>query len=57
LLHLDDPDGRTPWLDWRSWLADEAALEASRADPLLPQVPALVGDPPAASRRRAAGKR
>jgi DNA-binding transcriptional LysR family regulator len=20
LLHLDDPDGRTPWLDWRSWL-------------------------------------
>ena len=21
LLHLDDPDGTTPWLDWRSWLA------------------------------------
>jgi len=21
LLHLDDPAGRTPWLDWRSWLA------------------------------------
>jgi DNA-binding transcriptional LysR family regulator len=21
LLHLDDPDGHTPWLDWRSWLA------------------------------------
>jgi LysR family transcriptional regulator, glycine cleavage system transcriptional activator len=21
LLHLDDSDGRTPWLDWRSWLA------------------------------------
>jgi len=21
LLHLDDADGRTPWLDWRSWLA------------------------------------
>ena len=21
LLHLDDPDGRMPWLDWRSWLA------------------------------------
>src|SRR5437762_5716685 len=21
LLHLDDPDGRTPWIDWRSWLA------------------------------------
>jgi LysR family transcriptional regulator, glycine cleavage system transcriptional activator len=21
LLHLDDPENRTPWLDWRSWLA------------------------------------
>jgi DNA-binding transcriptional LysR family regulator len=21
LLHLDDPEGRMPWLDWRSWLA------------------------------------
>src|SRR5262249_17752162 len=21
LLHLDDPEGRTPWLDCRSWLA------------------------------------
>jgi LysR family glycine cleavage system transcriptional activator len=21
LLHLDDPDGRTPWLDWTVWLA------------------------------------
>ena len=21
LLHLDDPDGRLPWLDWSSWLA------------------------------------
>jgi len=20
LVHLDDPEGRTPWLDWRSWL-------------------------------------
>jgi DNA-binding transcriptional LysR family regulator len=20
LLHLDDPEGRTPWLDWRAWL-------------------------------------
>ena len=20
LLHLDDPEGHTPWLDWRSWL-------------------------------------
>jgi LysR family transcriptional regulator, glycine cleavage system transcriptional activator len=21
LLHLDDPDGAMPWLDWRAWLA------------------------------------
>jgi DNA-binding transcriptional LysR family regulator len=21
LVHLDDPEGHTPWLDWRSWLA------------------------------------
>jgi DNA-binding transcriptional LysR family regulator len=21
LLHLDDPDGKMPWLDWRAWLA------------------------------------
>ncbi len=21
LLHLDDPEGRTPWIDWRAWLA------------------------------------
>jgi len=21
LLHLDDSEGRTPWLDWRAWLA------------------------------------
>lgn len=21
LLHLDDPDGRTPWLEWNIWLA------------------------------------
>jgi DNA-binding transcriptional LysR family regulator len=21
LLHLDDPEGKMPWLDWRSWLA------------------------------------
>jgi DNA-binding transcriptional LysR family regulator len=25
LLHLDDPDGRTPWLDWPSWLASNGA--------------------------------
>ncbi len=29
LLHLDDPDGGMPWLDWRSWLAanGEAGLK------------------------------
>jgi DNA-binding transcriptional LysR family regulator len=29
LLHLDDPEGRTPWLDWRAWLAanGEAGLK------------------------------
>jgi len=21
LIHLDDPEGRTPWLDWRAWLS------------------------------------
>ena len=33
LLHLDDPDGRTPWLDWRSWLASngQAGLKPSGA--------------------------
>ena len=25
LLHLDDPDGRMPWLDWPAWLAVERA--------------------------------
>jgi LysR family transcriptional regulator, glycine cleavage system transcriptional activator len=25
LLHLDDPEGRTPWLDWRSWLTSNGA--------------------------------
>jgi len=25
LLHLDDPDGRMPWLDWNSWLAANGA--------------------------------
>ncbi len=24
LLHFDDPEGRTPWLDWRAWLAANA---------------------------------
>jgi LysR family glycine cleavage system transcriptional activator len=24
LLHLDDPEGRMPWLDWRAWLAANA---------------------------------
>jgi DNA-binding transcriptional LysR family regulator len=29
LLHLDDPEGRTPWIDWRVWLAanGEAGLK------------------------------
>lgn len=25
LLHLDDPEGRTPWLDWRSWLTSNGS--------------------------------
>lgn len=25
LLHYDEPEGRTPWLDWRSWLASNGA--------------------------------
>lgn len=25
LLHLDDPDGRVPWLNWPSWLASNGA--------------------------------
>ncbi|MGE5088526.1 MAG: transcriptional regulator GcvA [Candidatus Levyibacteriota bacterium] len=25
LLHYDDPEGRTPWLDWGSWLASNGA--------------------------------
>jgi len=25
LLHLDDPEGRVPWLDWASWLASNGA--------------------------------
>ena len=25
LLHLDDPEGRMPWLDWNSWLASNGA--------------------------------
>lgn len=33
LLHLDDPEGRTPWLDWRSWLASngQPGLKAAGA--------------------------
>ncbi len=26
LLHLDDPDGRTPWLDWSVWLGSNGQL-------------------------------
>jgi DNA-binding transcriptional LysR family regulator len=25
LLHLDDPEGRTPWLDWAAWLTANGA--------------------------------
>jgi DNA-binding transcriptional LysR family regulator len=25
LLHLDDPEGRTPWLDWAAWLVSNGA--------------------------------
>ncbi|MET0440643.1 MAG: LysR substrate-binding domain-containing protein [Casimicrobiaceae bacterium] len=25
LLHLDDPEGRVPWLDWSSWLVSNGA--------------------------------
>jgi LysR family glycine cleavage system transcriptional activator len=33
LLHLDDPEGRTPWLDWRSWLTSngQPGLKAAGA--------------------------
>ncbi len=27
LLHIDDPDGQTPWLSWRSWLEAEGLGE------------------------------
>jgi DNA-binding transcriptional LysR family regulator len=31
LLHFDEPEGRTPWLDWNSWLASngEPGLKAA----------------------------
>ncbi len=53
LLHLDDPDGRTPWLDWSVWLTanGQPGLEARR----LAAVQALrPGDP---GGRRRAGRR
>src|SRR4029079_5531388 len=33
LLHLDDPEGRTPWLEWRSWLTSNthAGFKTGRA--------------------------
>lgn len=33
LLHMDDPEGRVPWLDWSSWLAahGEAGLKPAGA--------------------------
>ena len=30
LLHLDDPEGRMPWLDWRAWLAANGEPTLSR---------------------------
>lgn len=27
LLHIDDPEGQTPWLSWRAWLEAEGAGE------------------------------
>ncbi|MEP7183731.1 MAG: transcriptional regulator GcvA [Betaproteobacteria bacterium] len=34
LLHLDDPEGRTPWLDWRAWLAANGEPELKPAGSL-----------------------
>src|SRR4029079_19791688 len=41
LLHLDDPEGRTPWLDWRSWLASngQPGLKAARSPRFSPLRP------------------
>ena len=52
LLHLDDPDGRTPWLEWSVWLACEraAGTEARRVAALQALRP---GDP---GRRRRPGR-
>ena len=53
LLHLDDPDGRTPWLEWSVWLAanGQPGLEAGR----LAAVQALRPADPGGGRR--AGRR
>lgn len=34
LLHLDDPDGGMPWLDWRAWLAANGRAELKPAGSL-----------------------
>ena len=34
LLHLDDPEGRTPWLDWRAWLSANGEPELKPAGSL-----------------------
>jgi len=31
LLHIDDPDGQTPWLSWRAWLEAEGLGELQPA--------------------------
>ena len=37
LLHFDDPDGRTPWINWSAWLAANGAAgpQAGGRDALL----------------------
>ncbi len=34
LLHLDDPEGRVPWLNWPSWLAANGAADVKPAGAL-----------------------
>lgn len=34
LLHLDDPDGRMPWLNWTTWLASNGAPQLKPAGSL-----------------------
>ena len=34
LLHLDDPEGRMPWLNWQAWLASNGEPELKPAGSL-----------------------